>query len=62
MAQQIDQKFSFGDKVSVEVHTSNGSNPQSPQDAPNVHPRAGTPAATKPVSGTFSGVRFQVPA
>jgi hypothetical protein len=36
---QIDQKFSFNDKISVEMHAGNtvgGTNPSDPASAPNI--------------------------
>jgi hypothetical protein len=47
---QIDKKLLLGSST-IEMHVGNGSgtsgtNPASPNEAPNVHPRSATPAAS----------------
>lgn len=63
---QIDKKFLLGSST-IEMHVGNtsgtsGTNPASPNEAPNVDPQSATPAAKNPKTGTFVGVKFNVPA
>jgi hypothetical protein len=64
----IDQTFTFGNTgATAEMHVGNpsgttGVNPKAPSDAPILAPNAATPAAATPKSGTFAGVKFQIPA
>ena len=63
---QIDTKLVLGSST-IEMHVGNapgtsGTNAGGPNEAPNVHPRSSTPAASNPKTGTFVGVKFNVPA
>ena len=63
---QIDKKFVLGSST-IEMHIGNapgtsGTNPPGPNEAPNVDPQSATPAAKNPKTGTFVGVKFNVPA
>ncbi len=65
---QIDQTFTFGNTgATIEFHVGNGpgstgQNPKDPGSAPILAPNAATAAAVNPKSGTFAGVKFQIPA
>jgi len=63
---QIDKTFVLGSST-IEMHVGNapgspGTNAAGPNEAPNVHPRSATPAASNPKTGTFAVVKFNVPA
>ena len=63
---QIDKKIILG-TCGIELHIGNGpgspgTNAAGPNEAPNVHPRSATQAASNPKTGTFVSVKFNVPA
>ena len=63
---QIDQKFSFGNGISVEMHAGNpqgssGQNASAPIDAPIIGPKVQAPGATV-LTKTVGSTRIQNPA